>query len=221
MTPAELQQRRAPSQARGHQRVRALLDATAVLLDNEPTLRLSVINPRIQEDQRNEAQFVISLNRPTPANGLVINYEIGGTAVPDEDYLSLPEFVRMLPGQQEARLAIAPIPDDIAEGDETVQLQLRRAPGYAIGATARGEVTILDEESGPVVEPPGTAPVPSLSSASASAGEAGGSTTLTVTLAPSPDAPVVVRYRVGGSATPGEDYVALPGSLVIDPSAGE
>ncbi len=33
MTSAELQQRRAPSQARGHQRVKALLDATATLLE--------------------------------------------------------------------------------------------------------------------------------------------------------------------------------------------
>ena len=33
MTPATLQQRRAPSQARGHQRVKALLDATALLLE--------------------------------------------------------------------------------------------------------------------------------------------------------------------------------------------
>jgi AcrR family transcriptional regulator len=33
MTPARLQQRREPSQARGHQRVKALLDATAQLLE--------------------------------------------------------------------------------------------------------------------------------------------------------------------------------------------
>ncbi len=33
MTPVQLQQRRAPAQARGHQRVRALLDATALLLE--------------------------------------------------------------------------------------------------------------------------------------------------------------------------------------------
>ncbi|MCY3772057.1 MAG: hypothetical protein OXG98_08560 [Gemmatimonadetes bacterium] len=121
---------------------------------------------------------------------------------------------------QYQRFRLVPRDDGRTEGAETLRLALVPIPDnrvahyspYILGEDTVVELTLTD----PV--PPGT-PVAAFATGEASAPEDGGAVSVTVTFDPAPTAALTLNYTVDGSATAGEDYEALSGTLAVSAGA--
>ncbi len=95
--------------------------------------------------------------------------------------------------------------------------------GYTLGSGPDLNLVVNDDESGtpppaptPIpVQPPQSTPTASFASASSSAGEGAGTRDVAVSLSSAPPSTITLNYMVGGSATPGADYDALPGTVSV------
>ena len=135
---------------------------------------------------------------------LTVFYTVGGTATPGTDYAALPGSLTLPAGVATADILVTPINDSLMEGNETVLLTLRPTAPYTIGSPNSATVTLVSDER------------VSISAIRPTATEAGPTTgAFRVTRTGSTAAPLTVFYMVGGTATPGTDYAALPGSLTL------
>ena len=76
---------------------------------------------------------------------VTVIYQIGGTASNGVDYQALGNSVVLPAGNTTSNLVLIPIPDNLAEGPETVVLTLQsNATSYAIGSPGSATVTIKD-----------------------------------------------------------------------------
>ncbi|WP_144695900.1 Calx-beta domain-containing protein [Chitinophaga vietnamensis] len=66
---------------------------------------------------------------------VTVNYTVGGSATPDVRYQKLGGSVTIPAGQHEAIVTVNPIDDNIVEGDENVQLQLKTVSSTLAGVT--------------------------------------------------------------------------------------
>ena len=80
---------------------------------------------------------------------LVVNLMTAGTAARGTDYVTVPTTATIPPGAVSVDVAIVPIDDSSLEGNETVVLTLRSGPGYVIGGTPSGTVTIISDDVAP------------------------------------------------------------------------
>jgi hypothetical protein len=161
----------------------------------------------------------VVFNRTGDASkSLDVFYKVGGTATPGEDYESLPGQISFPEGKSEVSLQVNAIDDTLAEGNETVEVHLAAAPDYSVDPKSdSATVTIIDNDSDgrPVVSVkflPDERKLP-LPAADYAPGwfqfSRAGVTT----------EPLMVFFKVGGTATPGEDYQPLKGGVIIP--AGE
>jgi hypothetical protein len=170
-----------------------------------------------------------TVRRTGPTNySLAVFYSIGGTASNGVDYQQIAGAVSIPAGAYAAQVKIFPIADNMAEGRETVVLQIVPSPllcpspacGYDIGSPSSAVVTIEDNAAvhQPVVNvftidpvgreipvvPPGLG-MPQLYDPAVFRVTRTGNTNI--------DLPVF--YRVSGSASNGVDYERLSGQVVI------
>jgi hypothetical protein len=75
---------------------------------------------------------------------LTVNCLVEGTATGGEDYTSLSDSVTIPPGSNTTVLAVIPVGDEQAEGDETVLLTLVPGSYYTIGTPGSATVTLAD-----------------------------------------------------------------------------
>jgi autotransporter-associated beta strand protein len=149
---------------------------------------------------------------------LTIDYNISGTAAFTTDYnqIGANSFtgtagsITFAANSATATLTITPAADAITEPDEIVTLTLAGNSTYSIGSNSSASGTILDVPPIVVITPP----VVSLAVNSASVNEDGTANLVyTFTRIGSTANPLVVTYRVGGTASASNDY-ALSSSLV-------
>src|SRR5262249_43561667 len=138
----------------------------------------------------------------------------GGSASSGTDYLFTPIRVSFAAGESVKSVSVRILPDALVEGNETFYLVLSDPLGGGqIGTSAQSAVTITDDDV--------ALPLPStiqFAPASYLAGEASGSVVVVVTRNGDTSGAASVRYGVtGGSATSGEDYVAVTGVLDFSP----
>jgi uncharacterized delta-60 repeat protein len=148
-------------------------------------------------------------------DSLTVNFAVGGTASP-ADYAAIGTNVVFAAGSSTATITIAPIEDDYHETNETVIVQLLPSPGYDLGATTQGEVTIGWNDGNNL-------PEVSFALQRAAVPESGGRSAqvmvqLSAEITGTNRAPVKVQWRVvGGSATRGTDYtLESSGYLTFD-----
>lgn len=156
------------------------------------------------------ARFTVVRPPDQTASDWSVNYSVSGTATPEADFAVLSGNVTIPSGQVAAVIDIAPVADDLPEGDETVTITLQPGAGYQVGEIDSATVKIIDK---PAVQIIATDTV---------AREADGSDTARFTLSRDASHAAnawIVFYSVSGSAAAGADYTALPGSVTI--SAGE
>ncbi|HYR57839.1 MAG TPA: FAD-dependent oxidoreductase, partial [Chthoniobacteraceae bacterium] len=152
------------------------------------------------------ARFTVVRPSDQTASDWTVSYSISGTATPGADYVALPGSVTIPAGQVAATIDVAPIPDDLVEGDETVTLTLLPGASFSVGALASATATIIDK---PRVQIVATDPT-------ASEADVTDTAQFTVFRDASQTAGAwTVSYSVSGTATAGADYVALPGSVTI------
>ncbi|MCU0569658.1 MAG: DUF4114 domain-containing protein, partial [Oculatellaceae cyanobacterium Prado106] len=102
-----------------------------------------------------KGSFKIKLREADLVNGLVVNYRLGGTATPSDDYLlaaggnitSLTaDSFTIAPGATEAILEVLPVNDAVIDPNETVQLTLLSGSGYTIPGGSSSTLTIADND---------------------------------------------------------------------------
>jgi hypothetical protein len=109
-----------------------------------PTVTIAATTPTAAESGPVSGAFTIARGGDTTA-ALTVNYVITGTATNGADYVSIPASVTIPAGASSATVTIAPIADNLAEGDETVVLTLAGDPSYTPGAASSATVTIQDK----------------------------------------------------------------------------
>jgi hypothetical protein len=167
-----------------------------------PVATIAPVTPAADEDSGTSATFRVSLDQLS--SGLTVNYSIGGSAQNGVDYVSLPGSVTIPANQTSALITITPIDDLLPESTEDVIITLAAGTGYTVGNNASATVTIVDNEL-----------TASITASDPAASEGGDPGSFTIQLNRPATNPVTVAYSIGGTATAGSDYQALPATVTI------
>ena len=171
--------------------------------NNGATVTVSTPTPEITENGTDEGQLVFARSG-TLQGDLLVNYAVGGTATPGADYPALPGVAVIPSGQSSVTIPFQPHSNTRVGSDETVIVNLLPDAAYAVGNPSAAVVTILEADFSSVsIFPTGNAAKPS------TAGK------FTVQRDGDLTGNLVVFYTVGGTATPGVDYMALSNAVTI------
>jgi outer membrane autotransporter protein len=146
------------------------------------------------------------------SQSVLVSYTVSGSALAGTDYTALPGQLTIAPGAVSGDITLEPVDDNAVEDDETVIIRLVSASGgYTLRIPTRAQMLILDNDT---ESPNPDLPQVSLSAAGNAAedGLVDGAFRMTLDQ-PAPAAGLTVLYGVGGSATAGADYQALPGTV--------
>lgn len=86
-----------------------------------------------------------TFTRTSSGAPLTVNYTVGGTATPGDDYAALPGSFTFGATETVKTVAVVPVDDYIAETTETVILTISDSPNYQHGGSAT--ITIADNEA--------------------------------------------------------------------------
>src|SRR5439155_21015776 len=140
---------------------------------------------------------------------LTVNYTLGGTAQNGTDYQPLGTSVTIPAGSGSATLAVMPIDDTEAEGDETVVLTLTADAAYDVGSPNSAAITIADND-----QPSSQLPTVSVVATDAHASEQGPDPgKFTFTRTGDTSSAVTVNYTLSGTATKWDDYRRPEGDM--------
>jgi Calx-beta domain len=172
--------------------------------DDEPSaVTVVASDPWATEPTQEPGTFTV---RRTRTHGdLAVSYQVTGTATNGTDYVQLTGTVGLPDGVASADIAVVPIPDQAAEGPETVVVTLTGVSGPVgsfISSPSSATVTIVDT-------------VVTIAATDPDADESGQDPGAFTIARSDAGAALSVAYAVSGSATPGADYPALSGTAVI------
>lgn len=97
-----------------------------------PTVELFAKRPDAIEGDSAPIEFTVS-RTGSLTNSLTVAYSVGGTATAGVDYAALSGSVTIPAGADTATLSITALADAVNESAETIQLELKDAPGYIVG----------------------------------------------------------------------------------------
>jgi hypothetical protein len=80
-----------------------------------------------------------------PEDALDVSFALSGTATNGTDYTAVWPSATFPAGAASTTVSIAPIPDTLAEGDESVTLSLNMIGTYFLGAPSAGALTLHDK----------------------------------------------------------------------------
>jgi hypothetical protein len=134
----------------------------------------------------------------------------GGIATPINDYADFTNTTVNIPiGQSSASVSIPVTDDTLLEGDESVGAILSNSSLAAVTiATNQAATTITDNDTA-------TATIVATDPTAAENPASSGEFTVYLSKANNTGAPITVNYTVGGTATSGQDYTVLAGSVNI------
>ncbi|NET34561.1 MAG: fibro-slime domain-containing protein [Cyanothece sp. SIO1E1] len=159
-----------------------------------------------------EGEFTITLNRKLDED-LTVNFTVSGSAVPDVDYVALPNQVTFPAGQDTQTLPVRPLgqpPLGASSADVIITLQ-DREDVYQIGERS-ATVEIIDYVPHPIVSVKATK-TPAHKKDQVTGQPVDGE--FTITLDQKLAKNLTVDFTVGGSAIPSVDYVALPNQVTF------
>ena len=140
-----------------------------------------------------------------------MNYTVGGGATPGTDYPALSGSIIIPADQPSVVLQIDPTDDTTDETSETdtIVITLSDTVDYDLGTPSSATGTITDDDAPSI-------PDVTITVSPSSVLEDGTDTLdYTFTRSVTTSSPLTVNYTVGGGATPGTDYPALSGSIII------
>jgi hypothetical protein len=184
---------------------------------SKPVVSVSATDPTAAETvpgkPANTGQFRVTRTRWDVSGPLVVKFNlVGSTATSGADYAAIALSVTIPAGSTYATIPVTVLDDTIAEGTETVVLNLAADAAYSIGSTGgRATVTILDNEPTVSVTASDTLAAETLPGAKPNHGA------FTVTRTGGDlSKDLLVKYNlVGSTATGGDDYAALTGEVTI------
>jgi multidrug efflux pump subunit AcrA (membrane-fusion protein)/peptidoglycan hydrolase-like protein with peptidoglycan-binding domain len=166
-----------------------------------PTLTLRSTSTHVSEGQ--PIPMTLSLSRAI-TDDLVVPIVYSGDAGLGTDYTPVPGRVIVPAGATTLPLQVPTVDDDVVEADRTLTLTVADAATYLLGEATSGTVTIESDD------------VPELTIVEGAdrVGE-GAQRTFTFVADQAPIEDLSVLYQVLGSATPGEDFSALTGVVIL------
>lgn len=178
---------------------------------NNPTVSISAAAGAAEGSGAPGAFTVTRTGATTSA--LTLSYTVSGAATNGADYSTLSGTVTIPAGASSASINIYAIDDASYDPNELVMLSLVPSAGYDLG-TAVASIAVADNDAAPL---PNVSASAGLNVEEAKAGISAGSFVLTRT--GSTLLPLVVNYRLEGTAAAGQDYVAPLGTAVFAPGA--
>ncbi len=166
----------------------------------------------------------VVLSAPNQSAGAVdVSYTFTGSAEPGSDYAALSGTATIPVGASSTTITISPIDDDADEDEETVVITLTGTSNAAVSVGTPGSATVTIADNDDAGGGGGNPEVHvSVVAADASAGEPNDDGRFVVRrVGGDPGRAVEVTYTIGGSASPGEDYAALPGSTTLGSGQAE
>jgi len=201
-------------------RLTATLDLSATLdIIDTDTATVSVIGSNAASEPGTNGSLVIGLSSKASTDVVVFfNDVLSGTAISGSDYVAIPAgSVTIFAGSTTATIAVVPNNDSLVEAPETVNLVISKItvtdPEITLGSPATGTVIINDNDFALVSITSTTdgdengVPTPILGA------PINGSFTISMSTPSSVD--TVVSLSIGGTATSGSDYTAIPLSVTI------
>ncbi len=179
---------------------------------------LPIIIPSVSillENDTNEGSelagvFKLLLSNPAPSGGLMINYQVTGTATPNVDYNTLSGSIEIPEGEISVFLNIPVIDDKVKENAETVIVTLQAGEGYTLNnATSSATLTISDDDESAIefATPQTTASITSsndlLTVSVVSFNENSGTFTVKLNQQPSQNVTVTLRDALNNNASGG------------------
>ncbi|WP_171017206.1 Calx-beta domain-containing protein [Maribacter sp. ACAM166] len=121
--------------------------ALVTILDNDdPVARITATDNTAAESNGSivPGEFTVSLSVPNiTGSPIIVNYVISGTALNTTDYTAIDtNTVRIEDGEQNAKIIITPLNDQIQEGQENVIITLGTGSGYDLGTPASRTATV-------------------------------------------------------------------------------
>ena len=188
--------------------------ATITIHDNDqpsserPTVVVAASDASASEQGPDPGEFTFTRTGDT-SFALTVNYTLGGTAQNGTDYQPLGTSVTIPAGSGSATLAVMPIDDTEAEGDETVVLTLTADAAYDVGSPNSAAITIADND-----QPSSQLPTVSVVATDADASEQGPDPgKFTFTRTGDTSSAVTVNYTLSGTATKWDDYRRPEGDM--------
>lgn len=186
----------------------AITQHTATIVDDDvSTAALSIANATITENNfgAQQMQFTVTLSAASLQTVTVSYATADGSASAGFDYTAASGTLTFGPGQLTQSVAVTILGDTIDELDETFSVDLSNAQNATIAA-GHATGTISDDDGAPELLLLG------------SSFNEGSALEFTVTLGSSSVFTVTVDYAtVAGTATPGEDYTNVSGTLRFPP----
>jgi PKD repeat protein len=183
---------------------------TVTIVDNDlPVVTITSTVAAVLEQGPGSAQFTVSRTGITSVP-LTIYFAVSGTATDGIDFEKLPASLVIPAFASSATISVKPFDDFEYEGDETVTLTLSGAPAYVLGSARTATVTIVDNDLPKVTIAATVATVPE---------QGPGSAQFTVSRSGITSSALSVNYNVAGTATAGEDYGPLPGTVTFQAGA--
>lgn len=109
-----------------------------------PPVELLASAAQVGEWSTNLARFTVVLPSGTNHPALTVNYSVGGTAVPGQDYAALPGSVTLPPGVLSTNLYVVPLGNTLNSDTATVSLNLLASTNYALTNLSAATVTLAD-----------------------------------------------------------------------------
>ena len=181
---------------------------TIVNDDDEPTVSFASAWQGVGEDSGTH-NVGVTLDKALTSD-LTVKYTVGGMATAGSDFTIANSGTVTVPkGATTAVIPVTIIDDSAQEGSETVVLTLTGNAGYKVGSPGTHTLTIGANDE----------PMVSFAEWGLQELEWSGTHDVKLTLDPAPAGDITLTYKVSGTATPDEDYTALPGTLVVPAGA--
>ena len=192
---------------------------TARIFDNDDIAAnrvLSVVKTTDAQETGTNGEFRISL--PTGVSvteNITVNYTISGTATADSDFTALTGSATILAGDNDVLVPVPVIDDQVIEITESVVLTITNGSTSTLTFTpsptnGSATVDILDNDN-----VAGNLLVGVSKFADAAEPNTPGAFTVSLPVNYSASQDILVHYTISGTATAGDDYITLGGSVVI------
>lgn len=172
-----------------------------------PTVTLAAPDGTASEPGSDAAtvEFVRSGSLDGP---LVVAYGFSGTASAGVDFTPQAGTVTIPSSATSAMLTVTPMDDALLEGTESIVVSVLPQATYALGSSSQVSLRLLDDEA-PLPEVSVVVSRPEASENGPTDGA------FTFRRSGTTAAPLAVSFVASGTATPGVDYLQLPGSVTF------
>ena len=111
----------------------------------QATVEAHAVDPEAGETHGGGGRILLTRRMDDTSDPLLVSFQVGGTATPGADYVSLGTNATFAANQTALFLPLSPLPDQMVEGEETVSLTLLPAPGVVPGPNSSATLRVRDQ----------------------------------------------------------------------------